>query len=523
MTTVENTPKLSKSSGLLSSILFSKKIDNEKKEHKLKVLEESKKKEILRRQAKLLRNEINESWRIVFGDEVPKRKKGTFLINNITPRNIWMEDNFLYNQIKSFQPDEMFHKTFQYALKWQPPGSLFKLVIPLDNPQIQENALLFFSKFTSYEKKNTLFFFSPIDPNLSMYAEKVHPSSLVSYRTKNLILKKLCEIFLQGRLSVDEVQQILVCDQYVWSAALYNLLPEDEKVYHTYLNAGKPSEDTNKTISKSYIDGDISLKEYEDLKFPERKLLHEIEHQTYPLPYDKETCIICTRDNIAIVQCNTCTNMVCGQCMKTVFASGRANEKSTSFLLMHQKYCMKLGELPPIIPIVVDEVAYLREFRLTSRKLALEMLLPKKESMMIQEEELSEDEEEQEYQRKLAEEKARLLAAENERILRENPFSLRLLREQLNIKLKRLDRISKDVKEINDKINDKSRTDQYRTRNIRLRLETFDKLAIQVLDPVVLLQEQAIALNLTGEFIETFLKDVEYVKNEITVLSVDIS
>ena len=134
-----------------------------------------------------------------------------------------------------------------------------------------------------------------------------------------------------------------------------------------------------------------------------------------------------------------------------------------------------------------------------------------------------EAEDEKEYQRKLAEEKARLLAAENERILRENPFSLRALREQLNVKLKRLDRIGKDIDDFNDKIQDKSRTDQYRSRNIRLRLETLDKLSIQVKEPVVQLEQQAIALDLSGEFIDAFMNDIEFVKNEIERLTTDIS
>src|SRR5690242_18211438 len=105
-----------------------------------------------------------------------------------------------------------------------------------------------------------------------MYAEKVHPSSLISYRTKNSVLKKLSELFIDGRIDVADMQSVFTCGQDVWSSTLYNLLPEDEQIYHTYLNERKiPVAETHKALAKSYIDGDISLQEYDAQKYPDRK------------------------------------------------------------------------------------------------------------------------------------------------------------------------------------------------------------------------------------------------------------
>jgi len=512
-------PKKANKGGILG-YLFPKQTPQEKEE-KLKKLEaENKRKALLDKQIKLLKEEINLSWRVVFGEKLPEKKKDTYMILNITRRNIWMEDNYLYNFIKSFKPEEFYHPPHKYILKWQPVGSLYQVIIPLDNMRIQENALEIISNYSKLQQRRLVFFFCPVDPTMNLFAERIHPASLVSYRTQNLVLKKLCEIFLEGRLSVIEIQQILLCDHYVWSASLYNLLPEDEQVFHTYLNEGKPLEDISKSLAKSFIDHEITLEEYEDKKFPERKKLKDIENMIYPLPYQKEQCVICLRENVGIICCNACANMVCGQCMRVIFGSGRRNAKNKiiSFLLMHQKYCMKLGDLPPILSIIEDEPAYLREFRLTSQYKSLEILLPKNNKKIFYEEELSEDEEEKENKRKLLEEKARLLALEEARILRENPFSLRELRIQLNLKLKRLEKIKKDIFEFNEKISDNSRTLQYIARNVRLRNEALELMKIQVELPIDKIEHDGLELQLTGEFINMFIKDIQFARDEMMKL-----
>jgi hypothetical protein len=206
--------------------------------------------------------------------------------------------------------------------------------------------------------------------------------------------------------------------------------------------------------------------------------------------------------------------------MRVIFGSGRRNAKNKiiSFLLMHQKYCMKLGDLPPILSIIEDEPAYLREFRLTSQYKSLEILLPKNNKKIFYEEELSEDEEEKENKRKLLEEKARLLALEEARILRENPFSLRELRIQLNLKLKRLEKIKKDIFEFNEKISDNSRTLQYIARNVRLRNEALELMKIQVELPIDKIEHDGLELQLTGEFINMFIKDIQFARDEMMKL-----
>ncbi|KAJ1382770.1 hypothetical protein B484DRAFT_411351 [Ochromonadaceae sp. CCMP2298] len=178
--------------------LFSKKTAEQKEALKDKAAAEAAKQVILHRQESILRSEVNLEWRVVFG-EVPRKKKDTYVITQVTRRNVWMEPNFLFDQIKAFQPEQLFHPVSAYALKWQPAGSLYQLIIPLDNPQIQENAVIIMSNFNLLDRASTVFHFAPQDPAMPMFPPLVHPSSLLSYRTKNEVLKKLCDCFLEDR------------------------------------------------------------------------------------------------------------------------------------------------------------------------------------------------------------------------------------------------------------------------------------------------------------------------------------
>ena len=79
-----------------------------------------------------------------------------------------------------------------------------------------------------------------------LFAEKVHPSSLVSYRSKNEVLGKLCEYYLEGKIETDELNEIMASHYDAWKKALYNYLPADEQIFHKYL-----SHVTEKVVTKS--------------------------------------------------------------------------------------------------------------------------------------------------------------------------------------------------------------------------------------------------------------------------------
>jgi hypothetical protein len=39
--------------------------------------------------------EINQQWKFVFGEEIPKKKKEILIINDVTPRNCWFEVEYI--------------------------------------------------------------------------------------------------------------------------------------------------------------------------------------------------------------------------------------------------------------------------------------------------------------------------------------------------------------------------------------------------------------------------------------------
>jgi hypothetical protein len=110
---------------------------NDPKEKAIRA-EKKRKKEICERQKKLQEKEVIQEWRIAMGSEIPKKMKDTFMIKNVTRRNVWMEENFVFNLIKEQFPDEVFHPIDKYALKWQPPGSYFQVIVPLGFLQVLE-------------------------------------------------------------------------------------------------------------------------------------------------------------------------------------------------------------------------------------------------------------------------------------------------------------------------------------------------------------------------------------------------
>ena len=165
---------------------------------------------------------------------------------------------------------------------------------------------------------------------------------------------------------MDEFNKIMSCNYDIWCLTLYNLLPADEQPYHEYLNEITPVKIDNENIESKYLHDTISLQEYEDLKFPDRKRKKDEESKSYPLPYVYSTCRICQGENIGLIKCQNCDYMACISCIKREFLDPET--KSGCFLLFHRRFCLKLGKLPECIIEFAQESAYLRELRDTGKK-----------------------------------------------------------------------------------------------------------------------------------------------------------
>jgi hypothetical protein len=497
---------------------------NDPKE-KAKRADKKRRKEICQRQKKFEAKEVFQTWKIAMGSEIPKNSKDILLIEGISRRNVWMEDNYVFEKIKANFPDQVFHPIEQYALKWQPSGSYFQVIVPLNDPALQENAVLMINQIPEKLQKNVIFLFAPIDPAMNMFAPKVHPASLVSYRTKNEVLKKLSNYYLEAKISLEELQQILTCDFDTWKSALYNYLPADEQVYHTYLNEKPDIEALGKPLHKSYFDGDITLEEYENMKYPDRKKKKEIESLDYPVPFTGTDCIICGDEQTGAIKCYTCDNMVCVDCVKDVFHPKKylnneraANKGGQSFLLMHHKYCMKLGELPEISLTIEPDEAYLRQFREETRLAMLKKFIPE---WVPEIDDLSPlipilDEDELRRERLREQQEQERLARERERLARENPKILQELRQSFLEKKKKYEKYYKEMQDYISKVQDKSHTEQFITRNTRLKNELIVKIKkVITVAMKELIREGRKMKDIPGDFYPELMDEMDQFKKEM--------
>jgi hypothetical protein len=94
---------------------------------------------------------------------------------DVTLRRIWMEHQFIFEEIKKLRPDEIFHDVSKYCFLWRPPDSSFKICVPMDSEPLLEEALVKYSKMTPPGKKFTFFHFTTIDATMPMFAPKVSP------------------------------------------------------------------------------------------------------------------------------------------------------------------------------------------------------------------------------------------------------------------------------------------------------------------------------------------------------------
>ncbi len=317
--------------------------------------------------------------------------------------------------------------------------------------------------------------------------------------------------------------QVLTCGHDVWSSTLFNLLPEDEQVFHHYLNEKKAVEVDHKAIHKAYLDGDISLQQFDELKFPDRKRHNDILAKSYPLPFEGETCIVCGTAGTGVIKCQNCVNMVCCACIREHFGRDEVTgESKGSFLLLHHKHCMKLGRLQDISPPLSQEPAWLRKFRSTSRLAVLARLTPPKKELFVEEEAPEDEEDEEERRYRLQQEQYARERAEKEqrRIALENPPALQELRERFGGLKKRFGKMEKEITDLLNKINDTSHTEQFIARNVRLKNEQVAKLFKTVRDPLIELRTEGEALELSGEFIESFFKEIDKILKIVQLFTI---
>lgn len=456
--------------------------------------------------------EINESFKFVFGMEKPNKYKECLEISNITLSRIWMEMNFIFEEIKIYKPDEMFWDISKYCLLWQPPESTFKICIPLNSPQLLDQTLREYNNLSLTSKSITIFHFMTIDATMNLFAPRVHPASLVSFYTKKDVLEKLCEFYLEGKIPIFDMNQVMEYGFDTWKKTLYNTLPADWQPYHRYLIQDKIKDDEKIPENMYLLDG-ITLQVYHDLIFPERARLRLLENAEYPLPYSYEKCIICQNPNNGLIKCQNCDNLVCENCIRKVFLEEITKEGA--FLLMHRRYCMNFGAFPNVLSLSLPEPAYLRNIRNSGQNKAM------KELMIIPEPDTEEDEGDLDKDVGPSDsEKEGKRLAELNRI----DESVVTRRDNFNNRIKRFKHIEKEIIENQSKIDEPGHSDPYYERMQRLNHENNIKLLklkkqlLKLIEDVELCGEVLIERIGRANGITELQNDVQNLMNRIDIL-----
>ena len=302
-------------------------------------------------------------------------------LEQITPRNLWMEEAYLFEQIKADFSSEIFHDISKYQLAWTPPYSSTLTFIPLHDVELQESMYHYFSSHRQNKKHpEIVFFLITVHPSIPFFAPKVHPASLVSYRTKLEIFNKLCDQYSQGLILLNELHDILLHGVNVWKKVLYRNLPDDERVYHEYLNEPVVSAPkvTENNVEQLYVEGEVPFNVFHDLKFAERAKIREQELLPYPRPYAQSPCIVCGSER-GIIHCRACENQVCTGCIMRLYGDA-AHRAESNILTLHRYHCLKRSKVTEISAYVMPPPSYLMELRLTGREAALARLPPEPSS-----------------------------------------------------------------------------------------------------------------------------------------------
>jgi len=154
---------------------------------------------------------------------------------------------------------------------------------------------------------------------------------------------------LLGRIDLQSLLKVLRGRREDLNRAAFDLIPLTERAKHGYLLPKKVDPREGKSPEQLYQEGLVTLLEYDDLKYPERKAAREALEATYPLPEPLHDCVACGEPDKASIKCLHCHRRVCQPCLAKFFPTSGED----AFLTMHHRFCLGFGRpvrhaLPPI-------------------------------------------------------------------------------------------------------------------------------------------------------------------------------
>jgi len=170
---------------------------------------------------------------------------------------------------------------------------------------------------------------------------------------RNAINRYLSEDFVRGNIGLAQYSKIMAAKMAdakgLLALHLSNTVPHEFKD-HQYLTKQREKSKNHLSPEERYDKGQITVEEFEDLKYPELKAKRERQQATYPLSEALEKCVICDREDTASIKCLECDHKACCDCIYREFTK---HVSCRPFLLMHSIFCCKRGIpvrgwLPPV-------------------------------------------------------------------------------------------------------------------------------------------------------------------------------
>lgn len=322
-----------------------------------RMMVERKKDKLVRRVDKLAAKEKKlttwQVWPVAVVDE-SSGINTVVMLNEVSTRNIIMETDFLFTAIRAQFPNALFFDCGYYQLVWRPPGSEYQMTLGLDDPPSQEVAVDIIRRLLPHEKGAVMFTLTPKTPGAPMFQQEVPKYALNDYSTHALVLASLMERYTNGDFDVFDLKVLMQQSLDDQRKFLHSLLPKEEQQYHMYLLEPTVVR-KEKTLEQRFMESAISIDEYRDLKYPEQKARRLAEKLTYPQPYDTAPCVVC-RDASATIACVKCPNKICTRCIERLLGANHdVHSVPGPLVLLHRRYCLKLGSIPiRERPVVVE-------------------------------------------------------------------------------------------------------------------------------------------------------------------------
>ncbi|GMI38019.1 hypothetical protein TrRE_jg8807 [Triparma retinervis] len=238
---------------------------------------------------------------------------------------------------KSLMPPEY------YKMQYELPESPLKMNVDMGS---HEQVMKAFDKFAKLGKKSfkkLRFRLMPKKKGAEMFRLDKPKTVKMRLDNRNNINSYLAQDFVRGRIELGVYSQIMGSKLGEAKAFLATHLAKtvkEEFADHQYLTKQKEKSKKRLSPEDRYDRGEITIEEFEDLKFPELKEKRIRELATYPLEEKLERCVICNQEGVAAIKCLECDHRACKGCVYREFTT---HEQKRPFLLMHSVFCCKQG------------------------------------------------------------------------------------------------------------------------------------------------------------------------------------